>query len=429
METRGVQRLRCAVKTYDWGRSGPDSAVFKLFEKNCGEEGGIEARDDRPYAEFWMGGHVSGPSVLVEDGVYGLSLGEWIQRNSGVVGDEVARKWGANLPFLFKVLSVAKALSIQAHPDKELARILHKTRPDIFKDDNHKPEMALALTEFEALYGFVSLKELKDVLQNVPEVTDVVGRAYARQVLISYDEHGEVKVKVSLQSLFTQLMSASKEKISIALSKLKARLSLAREVRQLTAKEQLVLRLEKQYPADVGVLAAFIFNHVKLNPGEALCIGANELHAYLSGECIECMATSDNVVRAGLTPKERDIKILCSMLTYEQGFPKILQGISISPYIKRYTPPFDEFEVDRCIVPKGESAVFPASLGPSIFVVMEGDGTMRASFPLPDDFIREGDVMFVAANTEISVTTKSEVLHVYRAAVNNNFFKDYQVGM
>lgn len=90
------------------------------------------------------------------------------------------------------------------------------------------------------------------------------------------------------------------------------------QARELTDKEQLVLRLEKQYPADVGIISAFFFNYVKLNPGEALYLGANEPHAYLSGECIECMATSDNVVRAGLTPKHRDVQTLCSMLTYKQ---------------------------------------------------------------------------------------------------------------
>lgn len=90
------------------------------------------------------------------------------------------------------------------------------------------------------------------------------------------------------------------------------------QVRALTKKEKLVLSLEKQYPGDVGVLAAFFFNYVKLNPGEALYVGANEPHAYLSGDCIECMATSDNVVRAGLTPKYRDVETLCSMLTYNQ---------------------------------------------------------------------------------------------------------------
>ena len=90
------------------------------------------------------------------------------------------------------------------------------------------------------------------------------------------------------------------------------------QIRTLTDKEQLVLSLERQYQDDVGVLAALFFNYVKLSPGEALYIGANEPHAYLSGECIEIMATSDNVVRAGLTPKYRDVQTLCSMLTYKQ---------------------------------------------------------------------------------------------------------------
>lgn len=90
------------------------------------------------------------------------------------------------------------------------------------------------------------------------------------------------------------------------------------QVRQLTEKEQLVLRLEEQYAADIGVISAFFLNYVKLNPNEALYLGANEPHAYLSGECVECMATSDNVVRAGLTPKHRDVQTLCSMLTYKQ---------------------------------------------------------------------------------------------------------------
>ena len=90
------------------------------------------------------------------------------------------------------------------------------------------------------------------------------------------------------------------------------------QIRALTEKEQLVLSLERQYQEDVGVLAALFFNYVKLNPGEALYIYANEPHAYLSGECIECMATSDNVVRAGMTSKYRDVETLCSMLTYKQ---------------------------------------------------------------------------------------------------------------
>lgn len=108
------------------------------------------------------------------------------------------------------------------------------------------------------------------------------------------------------------------------------------QVRQLTDKEQLVLQLERQYPADIGVIAAFFLNHVKLSPGEALFLGANEPHAYLSGECIECMATSDNVVRAGLTPKHRDVQTLCSMLTYKQvnHTPRLLLQLAFQSDIK-----------------------------------------------------------------------------------------------
>ena len=96
-----------------------------------------------------------------------------------------------------------------------------------------------------------------------------------------------------------------------------------------------------------------------------------------------------------------------------------MQGVPLNPYTRRYLPPFDEFEVDRCILPGGASAVFPASPGPSIFVVTEGEGTMHS--PSFEDLVREGDVLFASANTAINVTTASE-LHIYRAGVNSRFF-------
>ncbi|KAG8659735.1 mannose-6-phosphate isomerase 1 [Manihot esculenta] len=416
-------RLRCSVQKYDWGKTGTDSQVARLFSLNSGSK--IEV--DRPYAELWMGTHESGPSFLLDAGMEnGASIGsqcitlkEWIAKNPNVLGDKVFNKWGSDLPFLFKVLSVAKALSIQAHPDKELAKMLHKLQPDVYKDDNHKPEMALAITEFEALCGFISLKELKGVLHNVPEIVELIGRTEANQVLNMNEQDGEEKVKSLLRSIFTQLMSAGKEITTKVISKLKSRLHMESQVRELADKEWLVLKLEKQYPADIGIISAFFFNYVKLNPGEALYLGANEPHAYLYGDCIECMATSDNVVRAGLTPKHRDIQTLCSMLTYKQGFPEILKGFPLSPYITRYLPPFDEFEVDSCILPRGASTVFPAVPGPSIFVITAGEGRMRTASS--KEVVSEGDVLFAPANIEITITTASE-LHLYRAGVNSRFF-------
>ncbi|KAL6178515.1 hypothetical protein ACLB2K_050033 [Fragaria x ananassa] len=418
---RSVQRLCCSVQNYDWGKIGPDSEVARLYASNSGSE----IDPEKPYAEFWMGTHDSGPSFLIQKDANGMSMSlkEWISTNSNeLLGHKVVQKWGSDLPFLFKVLSVRKALSIQAHPDKDLAKLLHKFMPSAYKDDNHKPEMALAITHFQALCGFITLEELKAVLDNVPEIVQVVGSEVANQVFDTTNEDGEDKVKSVLRLIFTQLMSATKEIVTTATTKLKNRLHMENQVRQLTEKEQLVLELERQYHDDIGVICAFFLNYVKLSPGEALYLGANEPHAYVFGDCVECMATSDNVVRAGLTPKHRDVKTLCSMLTYNQGCPEILKGVALNSYVTRYLPPFDEFEVDRCHLPQGESVEFPAVQGPSIFVVNFGEGIIYTSDFTGDINITQGEVLFVPAGTEIGITSASE-LHIYRAGVNSKSFK------
>ncbi|KAG6514484.1 hypothetical protein ZIOFF_024844 [Zingiber officinale] len=166
-------------------------------------------------------------------------------------------KWGTDLPFLLKILSVAATLSIQVHPNKELARMLHMMQPNVYKDPNHKPEMAIALTEFKALCGFVIMEEFKDILIGVPEIAELVNGILA------------------------------------LISKQKNHLEAENKITRLSEREQLALLMEKQYHPDVGVLAAFFLNYVKLSPGEALYIGPNEHHAYISGECIECMSASD----------------------------------------------------------------------------------------------------------------------------------------
>ncbi|KAJ9561932.1 hypothetical protein OSB04_007092 [Centaurea solstitialis] len=462
-------RLKCSVKQYDWGRIGLDSLVARLFLRNCDDK----IDENKHYAEFWMGTHESGPSFVVEEKdkekeIGDLSLKSWISNNPEVLGDTVVDKWGIDLPFMFKVLSVAQALSIQAHPDKELAGLLHTLKSNVYKDANHKPEMVLALTEFEALCGFVSFEELEVVLENVPEIMEVVGGAYGDEVLPVNEQDNEAKETQFLQSIFIKLMSAGSKVVSVAVSKLINRLNKETKTRQLTSKEELALKLEKQYPDDIGVIASFLFNHVRLNPGEALYVASNEIHAYVGGECVECMATSDNVVRAGLTPKNRDVKILCSMLTYKQGPPEILKGIPVNAYTKRYNPPFEEFEVDRCMLDQGASVVFPAVPGPSIFLILSGQGSMYTSVsspsspsssspsssslfsspsssttssslsspsssslpspfsslslaPLYEDTVEGGDVFFVPANTEVHVSTESE-LHLYRAGVNHVLF-------
>ncbi|KAI3726457.1 hypothetical protein L1987_66254 [Smallanthus sonchifolius] len=429
-------RLKCSVQNYDWGRIGHESLVARMFSSNCDDE----IDDSKHYAELWMGTHASGPSYIVgEKGIANVSLKSWISKNPEVLGDVVVEKWGVDLPFMFKVLSIAQALSIQAHPDKELAGFLHMLKPNVYKDANHKPEMVLALTEFEALCGFISFKELEAVLESVPEIKEVVGTAYADQILHLNDQDGEEKQTQFLQSIFIKLMSAESKVVAAAVTKLTSRLNMENKTRKLTSKEELALKLENEHPHDIGVIASFFFNHVRLNPGEALYISPNEPHAYLGGESVECMATSDNVVRAGLTPKHRDVKILCSMLTYKQGSPEILKGVPLNEYTKRYNPPFEEFEVDQCVLDQGASVIFPAVPGPSIFLVLSGQGFMyttsssapssSSSSPLSspssssssEDMVRGGDVLFAPANTEVHVSTESE-LRLYRAGVNHLLF-------
>ncbi|KAH9746784.1 Mannose-6-phosphate isomerase 1 [Citrus sinensis] len=455
-------RLQCAVKNYNWGIVGNKSHVSRLFYLNSG----THINPNEPYAEFWIGTHESGASFLDHGG---LSLKEWISKNPDVLGDRVLNKWGGDLPFLFKVLSVEKALSIQAHPDKELARTLHKSQPSLYSDENHKPEMALALTEFEALCGFISLKELRNVLCTVPEIVDLVGGADAEQCFPVNEFGRSQEVKAIVESIFSQILLSTlvastiawlrsipahkvgvlyqfctyeiklkcimvddsctsfthvKVHCSTKFSFLTMLCASLNQKRQLTDKEMLVLRLEGQYPDDAGVLAAFLLNYVKLNRGEALCIGANEPHAYIRGECIECMATSDNVVRAGLTSKHRDIQTLFSMLNRRQGFPQILKGISLNPYTTRYLPPFEEFEVDCCVIPQAASLVFPSVAGPSLFLFISGNGTLSAGFS-KEQIVEEGEVLFVPAYMEFTIASQSKELHLYRAGVNSSFFQAF----
>jgi mannose-6-phosphate isomerase len=220
------------------------------------------------------------------------------------------------LPYLFKVLSVNTALSIQAHPDKKLAAALHAARSDLCKDSNHKPEMAIALTPFEAMCGFRPLAEIATALSHVPELRELVGEAHAHAIEAGASSH--VDSRELLRAAFAAYMEHSDrpEHVADQVTALITRLATDPSTNTLGVSE-LVKRLNEQYPGDIGVFAPYWFNVVLLRPGEGIFLAANEPHAYLSGDCVECMACSDNVIRAGLTPKHKDVPTLIAMLTYK----------------------------------------------------------------------------------------------------------------
>lgn len=329
------------VHNYEWGKVGNDSAVAQLATLNDPE---FSVDEKTPYAELWMGSHPSGPSKYKSSGM--------------TLKDE--------LPFLLKVLSINKALSIQVHPNKSEAQKLHSKQPNIYKDPNHKPEMAIALTPFTGLCGFRPLPEIRDILMNIkPIKTLAVDDSNDLNLLAANDELG-------LRNCYRRLMSAEKDTIGDCIE------SISKDyTKELCRYDILEIfnTLKKDFPNDVGVLSLFFLNVVRLQPGQAMFLGANQIHAYLSGDCVECMACSDNVIRAGLTPKYKDITQLLSSLEYK-GAPcesKIFTPERVDDNQLIFKPPVEDFSlIQLSLKPTDLKYVLKVEQSPGILLVISG---------------------------------------------------------
>jgi mannose-6-phosphate isomerase len=321
-----------------------------------------EIEETKPYAELWFGSHPSGPSKVVSS----------------------RENFTSPLSFLLKVLSVGKALSIQAHPDKKLAEQVHRERPDLYKDDNHKPEMAIALTDFEALVGFRPIEEINRYLEEVSALRELTGWT-------------KLTGKSDLKEFFASLMKA--EKVTEAFELVKENKS------GLSNLKDLFLKLASQYPVDIGCFCIFVLNYVKLRPGDAIFLGPNFPHAYLSGDCVECMANSDNVVRAGLTPKYRDVDLLVKMLNYEPTTPDklLLKGHPIDKHCTLYDSPVEEFAVNRYTLKSGQILDITNSKN-SIFLIIDGQGTFQ------EHSFESGSAFYAAPNSTVAIQASSDLL-------------------
>ncbi|KAF1945926.1 mannose-6-phosphate isomeras-like protein [Clathrospora elynae] len=422
-------RLECGVNSYDWGKIGKDSAAAKFHAATASD---FSIQEEKPYAELWMGTHPSLPSKDLETQRTLLDL---VQENQALLSTEIAERYENKLPFLFKVLSINKALSIQAHPNKKLAEQLHANDPKNYPDDNHKPEMTIAVTPFDGLCGFRPLAEITHFLKTVPSLRKLVGEEEANKFEDAVkgketsDKDADVEAnKKALQSTFTKVMNTDKEALATASEELiKAAKSEGSEFAgsggpSNDGKElaDLVVRLNSQFPGDIGLFVQFFLNYVKLDIGEAMFLKADDIHAYLSGDIIECMASSDNVVRAGFTPKFKDVENLTKMLTYsyapisEQKMdPKDYSRVKMnaSAYSSNssnmlYNPPIPEFAVVRTALNRtGAKSTFDPIDGPSIILCTKGKGTI--SVGPKEEEIKEGYVFFVGATAEVVI--KSDV--------------------
>ncbi|XP_047097688.1 mannose-6-phosphate isomerase [Schistocerca piceifrons] len=402
-----AMELKCAYQQYDWGKFGLNSKVASLLK--CAEPELI-IDENRPYAELWMGTHPNGPSIVKSTGE---KLLDWIEGNSQALGRKVVSSFGIQLPFLFKVLSINKALSIQAHPTKAHAEILHQKYPDLYKDPNHKPELAIALTDFEALCGFRPAEVVKNFMRHVPELREVCGLEVTSQFLCSEQKDAEHNLKVC----FTALMKCEPSKIEKQLSHLLERLDTLDDDTRTLINGDLFRRLHMQFPGDVGCFSIYLLNHIILKPEEAIYLGPNEPHAYLSGDCVECMACSDNVVRAGLTPKYKDVDTLCNMLNYK-GAPagdKLFKPIGEDLYTQVYKPPVPDFAVAKISVPAEKSNYNLIRRDCAcILIVIEGEANTNLLA------LRKGTVLFLRENQELTIqkVTRGKGITLYQAFCN-----------
>lgn len=373
-----------------------------------------------------MGTHPSNPSTDLQTGRTLLDL---VQDNQALLAPSTIARYGEKLPFLFKILSIARALSIQAHPNKKLAEQLHARDPDNYPDDNHKPEMAIALTDFEGLCGFRPPAEIAHFLQSVEALRGFVGPEQADAFVNTARSHegdeseaAKADNKAALKKLFGTLMSRPQSALEAATTALLDEVSKDADgfagggAGPNTGKDlaDLITRLHGQFGHDYGLFVQFLCNLVTMAPGEAVFLRADDIHAYISGDIVECMAASDNVVRAGFTPKFKDVDTLVSMLTYDYA-PIDEQKMTPAEYpyatlnraayssgseAKLYDPPIDEFSVVRTVLKgDGAKAAFDPLDGPSIIICTAGTGRISVGPTVQD--IKEGYVFFVGSTAEV----------------------------
>jgi len=352
--------LQPFAQNYDWGKLGETSKVAQLIQSGYSRF----IAESLPYAELWMGDHKNGPC--------------------DVGGDEGEPKWtpinewfkSKSIPsfsFLFKVLSVRKALSIQSHPDAENARVLHANFPDIYKDPNPKPELALALTNFRALFGFRPIEEIVTAIEAIEPLRDWITDKVISDMKTNHDK------KLSLKSAYTLLMSAPQDRVQRCIDYVIAHADGLDKVDRVAV--DLVGELNRQFPGgDVGVLSVFFLNIIDLAPGQCLFMGPNVPHAYISGDIIECMTSSDNVIRGGLTPKFKDVEVLVSTLDYTCTIPKLLEPTMDDNQYPVWVPGDVPFAVRRYQIdgtedyPNNSVELKTVSGEPSIALVVNGSG-------------------------------------------------------
>ncbi|MET7675713.1 mannose-6-phosphate isomerase, class I [Streptomyces seoulensis] len=380
-----MDRLDNTVRPYAWGST---TAIPRLL--------GTEPTGE-PQAEMWMGAHPGAPSRTPRG-----TLVEVIDAGpERELGAEAVAKFGPRLPFLLKILAAGAPLSLQVHPDlaqaregfaEEERRGVPVDAPDRnYKDANHKPELICALTEFDGLCGFRAPAEAAALLDGLG-----VGSLKPYVDLLRAQPED-----AALREVLTAILTADRAEMAETVTEATAACV------RLGGPYTPYADMARDYPGDPGVIAAMLLNHVRLQPGEALFLGAGIPHAYLDGLGVEIMANSDNVLRCGLTPKHIDVPELLRVVRFEASDPGVLRPEATPDGEEVYETPIDEFRLSRWVLP-GETARDLTLATPQILLCTAG------SVRVGEDGLLPGRSVFVPAGEKVEASGEGTL---FRATV------------
>jgi mannose-6-phosphate isomerase len=390
------------IKDYRWGSR---SALASIRG---------EPPSEGPEAELWMGAHPAGTSrVTTGDGV--RSLGELIAEQPGAaLGADVAAEFDGRLPFLLKILAAAEPLSLQAHPSLEQAKLGFAREEQFgipldaphrsYKDASHKPELLCAVTRFHALVGFRPIEKTRELLTSLgaPPLAPLLA------ALALKPERRALKTFLNLA--ITAPMSVRQ---AIADATLQGCRAGVKHSGMYSRELAWGARIGELYPGDSGIAVALALNLVVLSPGQAVYLPAGNLHAYLEGTGVELMASSDNVLRGGLTSKHIDVTELLDVLDFSAA-PASFAPTKTVGHERFYSTPAREFALSRVEL-AGETARLGPVLGPEIVVVTEGALTVRRGAATLE--LASGRAVFVpAAGGDVEVAGRGTA---FRARVND----------
>ncbi|MFG6652911.1 mannose-6-phosphate isomerase [Scandinavium sp. M-37] len=388
-----MQKLINSVQNYAWGSH---TALTDLY--------GIANPDNLPMAELWMGAHPKSSSKITDASGQVRSLRDVIDADKAtLLGREVADRFG-ELPFLFKVLCADNPLSIQVHPNKKAseegfakenaAGIPLDAAERNYKDPNHKPELVFALTPFLAMNAFREFSDIVSLLQPV-------SGAHTSIAHFLQEPNAE-----RLSQLFASLLNMQGDEKSRALGVLKAALN-----SQQGEPWETIRFIAQFYPDDSGLFSPLLLNVVKLNPGEAMFLFAETPHAYLQGTALEVMANSDNVLRAGLTPKYIDIPELVANVKFTpKPAAELLTQPSQHGAELDFPIPVDDFAFSLHDLSTQGADV--AQQSAAILFCLEGEAVLQKGEQ--QLVLKPGESAFVSANeSPVSLSGVGRIARVY----------------